>query len=73
VPRNAEQTKPQLWKPHPDDEHNVKEAVLCADRGELLSPAESERFLLWLEEGGDEPWHDEFASQPGTGEPPSRT
>lgn len=47
-----------LWKPHQDDEADVREAIASAERGELLSPAASEALLRWLEGTGDESWRD---------------
>jgi hypothetical protein len=49
----------KLWKPHPDDEAEVNEALESADRGEVLSPEASEAFLRWLEGSDDESWRDE--------------
>jgi hypothetical protein len=49
----------KLWKPHPDDEADVREAMDSVERGELLSIEASEAFLRWLEGGGDESWRDE--------------
>jgi len=51
---------PKLWKPHPDDAANVREAMACADRGELLSPAATEAFLEWMEGAGDDSCRDEL-------------
>jgi hypothetical protein len=48
-----------VWKPHPDDEADVNDAMACAERGELLSPEASESFVRWLEGSDDESWHDE--------------
>ena len=48
-----------LWKPHPDDDAEVREALESVERGEVLSPDASERFLRWLEGSGDESWRDE--------------
>jgi hypothetical protein len=51
----------KLWKPHPDDEADVREAFESVDRGELLSAEASEAFLLWLEgKADDESWRAEF-------------
>jgi hypothetical protein len=47
------------WKPHPDDEAEVNEALESVDRGELLSPEASEAFVRWLEGSVDESWRDE--------------
>jgi hypothetical protein len=49
----------KLWKPHPDDEADVREALESVDRGELLSAEASEAFLRWLEGGDDESWRAE--------------
>jgi len=49
----------KVWKPHPDDEGDVREAIESVERGELLSPDASERFLRWLEGSDDESWRDE--------------
>jgi hypothetical protein len=32
-----EKKKHQAWKPHPDDEADVRDAIAAAERGELLS------------------------------------
>jgi hypothetical protein len=55
----APQGNRQLWKPHPDDEADVREAIESVERGELLSVEASEAFLRWLEGGRDESWRDE--------------
>jgi hypothetical protein len=49
-----------LWKPHPDDEVAIGEALAAADRGELLSPEASEAFVRWMEGLGDESWREEL-------------
>lgn len=49
----------KLWKPHPDDEAEVREAAEGVDRGEVLSAEASEAFLRWLEGSDDESWRDE--------------
>jgi hypothetical protein len=49
----------KLWKPHPDDEADVREALESVDRGELLSVEASEAFLRWLEGSDDESWRAE--------------
>jgi hypothetical protein len=51
---------PQIWKPHPDDDADIGEAIAAANRGELLSPEASEAFLRWIEGAGDESWRDEL-------------
>jgi hypothetical protein len=50
----------QRWKPHPDDEADVRDAIAAAERGELLSAEASEAFLRWLEGSGDESWRGEL-------------
>jgi len=50
----------RLWKPHPDDAADVREAMACADRDEFLSPAATEAFLMWMQGNGDESWRDEL-------------
>lgn len=52
----ANHAAPKLWKPHPDDEAEVREAMESVDRGELLSVEASEAFVRWLEGGDDESW-----------------
>jgi hypothetical protein len=49
----------KLWKPHPDDEADVRDAIEAVERGEILSVEVSEAFLRWLEGSGDESWRDE--------------
>lgn len=49
-----------LWKAHPDDAADVREAMACADRGEFLSPEATESFLKWMAGEGDESWRDEL-------------
>ena len=56
----ASESPTRLWKPHPDDAADVREAMASADRGELLSPAASEAFLMWTQGNGDESWRDEL-------------
>jgi hypothetical protein len=56
VDPEASQNAGKLWKPHPDDEADVREAIESVDRGELLSPEGSEAFLRWLEGADDESW-----------------
>ncbi|HEX2873587.1 MAG TPA: hypothetical protein VHP33_20150 [Polyangiaceae bacterium] len=51
----------QLWKPHPDDEGEVRQALASVERGELLSVDASAKFLRWLEGSEDESWCDECA------------
>jgi hypothetical protein len=55
----SSQTERKLWKPHPDHEAEVREAMESVEREELLSPKASEKFLRWLEGGEDESWRDE--------------
>jgi hypothetical protein len=59
VDPEASQKPGKLWKPHPDDEADVREALESVDRGELLSAEASEAFLRWLEGGDDESWRAE--------------
>ena len=47
------------WKPHADDEADVRSAMDCANRGSLLSADASERFVRWLEGNGDDSWRSE--------------
>lgn len=49
----------KLWKPHPDDETDVREALESVERGELLSVEATEAFLRWFEGAGDESWRAE--------------
>lgn len=58
-PEETSRTSRKLWKPHPDDEADVREAMESVDRGEILSVEASEAFLRWLEGGDDESWRDE--------------
>jgi len=60
APPPAQPKKEIRWKPHPKDEENVRQGMESVDRGELLSPEASEKFLRWLEGSGDESWRDEF-------------
>jgi hypothetical protein len=53
-----------LWKPHPDDDGDVHEAMRAVDRGELLSPASSEAFVRWLEGADNESWRVECSCLP---------
>ena len=55
----ANQAGRKLWKPHPDDEGDVREALASVERGELLSAEASAKFLRWLEGEQDESWRDE--------------
>jgi len=48
----------KLWRPHPDDEAEVRSALESVDRGELLPVEASESFVRWLEGGDDESWRD---------------
>jgi hypothetical protein len=61
VPGAARDHEQRDWRPHPDDEADVREAIAAAERGEVLSPEASEAFLRWLEGSGDESWRDELA------------
>jgi hypothetical protein len=38
-------------QPHPDDVADLRAAADAADRGELLTPEQSEAYLRWLETG----------------------
>ena len=58
TPEPSQQAR-KLWKPHPDDEADVREALESVDRGELLSVEASEAFLRWLEGSDDESWRAE--------------
>ncbi|MEJ7734390.1 MAG: hypothetical protein WKG00_34985 [Polyangiaceae bacterium] len=49
----------KLWKPHPDDEVDVREAAESVERGEILSAEASEAFLRWLDGRDDESWRGE--------------
>jgi hypothetical protein len=40
-----------LSRPHPDDVAELRAAIDAAERGELLSPEQSEAYLGWLETG----------------------
>jgi len=51
---------PQLWKPHPDDEADIGDAMEAAGRRELLSPEASEAFVRWMEGTGDDSWRAEL-------------
>lgn len=53
-PETAQAKTPKLWKPHPDDAANLRDAMACADRREFLSPAATEAFLKWMEGAGDD-------------------
>jgi hypothetical protein len=59
-PQGARSAETQLWRAHPDDAEDVREAMACADRGEFLSPAANEAFLRWLEGTDDQSWRDEL-------------
>ena len=56
----APKTAPKLWKPHPDDDADIAEAMDAANRGDLLSPEASEAFVRWLEGAGDDSWRAEL-------------
>lgn len=58
-PEASQQAGRKLWKPHPDDDEEVREALASVERGELLSVDASAKFLQWLEGGEDESWRDE--------------
>jgi hypothetical protein len=59
VEHEANHEARKLWKPDPDDEADVREAMESVERGELLSLEASEAFLRWLEGGDNESWRDE--------------
>jgi hypothetical protein len=54
----------RLWKPHPDDAEDVRQAMECADRGEFLSPEATEAFLRWTQGADDESWREELEQRP---------
>jgi hypothetical protein len=56
----ATNAPPRLWRPHPDDQAEIAEAMEAADRGELLSPEASEAFVRWMEGSGDDSWRAEL-------------
>jgi hypothetical protein len=56
----AVSTPPRLWKPHPDDEAEIAEALEAANRRSLLSPEASEAFVRWMEGTGDDSWRVEL-------------
>jgi hypothetical protein len=61
MPSNrAPQSSPRLWRPHPDDDERIAEAMDAANRGDLLSPEASEAFVRWLEGTGDDSWREEL-------------
>ena len=49
-----------LWKPRPDDDADIAEAMHAANRRDLLSPEASEAFVRWLEGKGDDSWRAEL-------------
>lgn len=55
----ASQATQPFWKPHPDDEADVRDALESVQRGELLSVEASEAFLRWLEGNEDVSWRAE--------------
>jgi hypothetical protein len=55
----AQRAARKLWKPHPDDELDVREAAESVERGDILSAEASEGFLRWLEGSDDESWRGE--------------
>jgi len=59
VDAQSSQAARKLWKPHPDQEVDVREALESVERGELLSVEASEAFLRWLEGDDDESWRAE--------------
>lgn len=58
-PGISQQQMDLAWKPHPDDEVDVREAMEAADREELLSPAASDAFLRWLDGDESDSWRAE--------------
>jgi hypothetical protein len=59
-PDRAHDAPAGLWKAHPDDATDVREAMECADRNEFLSPRATEAFLRWMEGVNDETWREEL-------------
>jgi hypothetical protein len=59
VAPEASQAGRKFWKPHPDDEADVREAIQSVERGDVLSPDASAAFLRWLEGSDDDSWRDE--------------
>jgi hypothetical protein len=59
VTLDAQRVVHKAWKPHPDDERDVRDAAESVERGELLSPEASEAFLRWIEGSDDESWRGE--------------
>ncbi len=59
-PDHAANATHRLWKPHPDDEADIGEAMAAADRQDLLSPEASEAFVRWMEGSGDDSWRAEL-------------
>lgn len=55
----------RLWKAHPDDADDVREAMACCDRGEFLSQQATEAFLRWMEGANDKSWREELEQPPG--------
>ncbi len=48
---------PKVYRPHPEDEAQVRAAFAEADRRELLSVEDSENVIRWLESHeGPCPW-----------------
>lgn len=59
-PKPETERPPGLWKPHPDDDADIVEAMKAANERDLLSAEASEAFVRWLEGTGDESWRDEL-------------
>jgi hypothetical protein len=57
---SARGTPPLLWKPHPNDEAEIGDAMEAANRRDLLSPEASEAFVRWMEGAGDDSWRVEL-------------
>jgi hypothetical protein len=55
----APKTARKLWKPHPDDAEDIRQAMECADRGDFISPEATEALLRWLNGVPDESWREE--------------
>ncbi|HEY6723381.1 MAG TPA: hypothetical protein VI197_05090 [Polyangiaceae bacterium] len=60
-PKSEPKPPTRLWKAHPDDADDVREAMACCDHGELLSPEATAAFLRWTEGENDESWREELA------------
>jgi hypothetical protein len=60
VTPEAKRAARKVWKPHPDDEADVRDAAVSVERGELLSVEASESFLRWLEGSDNDSWRGEL-------------